>query len=124
MYFRTVWPSSCCKRGCKIHIYVFRLIYKTYTVICITHCQHRFCLNKLLNDCIPKMCVVGPLHTICISLVEKEACLIEQMSPVRHPESNPSERVMKEINTCCDIYCKFSYKRLPKPIVFMGNGIT
>jgi len=32
-------------------------------------------------------------------------------SPVRHPQSNPSERVMKELSKFCRIYCHQNHKR-------------
>jgi hypothetical protein len=37
-------------------------------------------------------------------------------SPIRHPESNPVERVMREIGKCCRIYCHMTQKKWPEPI--------
>jgi len=34
-----------------------------------------------------------------------------RFSPVRHPQSNPSERVMKELSKFCRIYCHQNHKR-------------
>jgi len=35
-----------------------------------------------------------------------------RFSPVRHPQSNPSERVIKELSKFCRIYCHHNHKRL------------
>jgi hypothetical protein len=36
--------------------------------------------------------------------------------PIRHPESNPVERVMREIGNYCKIYCHTMHKEWPKLI--------
>jgi hypothetical protein len=37
-------------------------------------------------------------------------------SPIRHPESNPVERVMREIGKYCKIYCHTTQKKWPEII--------
>jgi hypothetical protein len=40
--------------------------------------------------------------------------IIVRYSPIRHPESNPAERVMKELGKFFKIYCSKTHKRWPE----------
>jgi ribonuclease HI len=51
-----------------------------------------------------------------------------RFSPVRHPQSNPSERIMKELSKFCRIYCNQNHKNwaelLPKIEEWLNRTIT
>jgi len=79
----------------------------------------RACLNKLINKYFgevikPKIIMSdngsqfqSPSWRRKLSENEVEV----RFSPVRHPQSNPSERVMKELSKFCRIYCHQNHKR-------------
>jgi transposase InsO family protein len=37
-------------------------------------------------------------------------------SPIRHPQSNPTERIMRELSKYCKIYCNMTHKKWPELI--------
>jgi transposase InsO family protein len=37
-------------------------------------------------------------------------------SPIRHPQSNPTERIMRELGKYCKIYCNMTHKKWPELI--------
>jgi hypothetical protein len=45
-------------------------------------------------------------------------------SPIRHPQSNPSERVMRGLGTFFKIYCHDSHKKWPEVVSYAENFIN
>jgi transposase InsO family protein len=45
-------------------------------------------------------------------------------SPIRHPESNPAERVMKELGKIFRIYCNEMHKKWPELIGNIQNWLN
>jgi hypothetical protein len=80
------------------------------------------CLNKLINHYFHH--VVHPKNIIndhgsqFYSPVWKKTLsdhnVSVRFSPIRHPQSNPSERMMSEISKFCRIYCNLTQKRWPE----------
>jgi hypothetical protein len=77
------------------------------------------CFNKLLNyyfvnDIKPKIILSenGSQFRSPVWLKKlKEHEVTTRFSPIRHPESNPSERVMRELSKFFRIYCYDNYKK-------------
>jgi hypothetical protein len=79
------------------------------------------CLNKLTTDYYPHVikssCILsdhGKQFTSPKKLSELHVTV--RYSPVRHPESNPVERVMRENGKYCKIYCHTTQKKWPELI--------
>jgi len=79
----------------------------------------RSCLNKLINkyfgEVIKPKVIMSDNGSQFRSLSWRRKLSENEVevhfSPVRHPQSNPSERVMKELSKFCRIYCHQNHKR-------------
>jgi hypothetical protein len=86
-------------------------------------------LNKLTTEYFPHMikpsCILSDHGTQFTSPIWKKKLTIWKKklseldvtvgySPIRHPESNPVERVMREIGKYCKIYCHTTQKKWPE----------
>ena len=84
----------------------------------------RACLSKLKTDYFPYVikpsCILSDHGTQFTSPMWKgklsELGVTIKFSPIRHPESNPVERVMKEIGKYCKMYCHITHKKWPELI--------
>jgi len=47
-----------------------------------------------------------------------------RFTPIRHPESNPSERYMRELSKFCRIYCNDNHKKWAELLPFIENWIN
>jgi hypothetical protein len=47
-----------------------------------------------------------------------------RFSPIRNPQSNPSERYMREIGKACRIYCEKSHKKWPELIPYIETWLN
>jgi hypothetical protein len=82
------------------------------------------CLNKWRADYFPHVikpsCILSDHGTQFTppmwKKVSSELDVTVKHSPVRHPESNPVECVMKEIGKYCKIYCHITQKKWPELI--------
>jgi hypothetical protein len=45
-------------------------------------------------------------------------------SPIRHPESNPTERVMRELGKYFRIYCDKTHKKWPELVPYVENWLN
>jgi hypothetical protein len=80
------------------------------------------CLNKLTADYFPHViipsCILSDHGTQFTSpMWKKKLAQLDvsvKYSPIRHSESNPAERVMKEIGKYCKIYCHVTQKKWPE----------
>jgi transposase InsO family protein len=45
-------------------------------------------------------------------------------SPIRHPESNPTERIMRELGRYFKIYCRKTNKKWPELVPYMQNWLN
>jgi transposase InsO family protein len=79
----------------------------------------KVCLNKLLNHYFvnvikPKIILSdnGSQFRSPVGLKKlKGYDVTTRFSPIRHPESNPSERVMRELSKFFRIYCHDNHKK-------------
>jgi hypothetical protein len=82
----------------------------------------RACLNKLTNHYFPNVihpkCILNDHGSQFFSPLWKETLsklnISVKFSPIRHPQSNPSERQMQEISKFFRIYCDVAQKRWPE----------
>jgi transposase InsO family protein len=44
-----------------------------------------------------------------------------RFAPIRHPESNPSERYLRELSKFCRIYCNGNHKKWAELLPFIEN---
>jgi hypothetical protein len=93
------------------------------------------CLNKLINkyfcDVIKPKCILSDNGTQFKSpswsrqLQQQEVEI--RFTPIRHPESNPSERCMRELSKFCRIYCNENHRKwaelLPHIENWMNNSV-
>jgi hypothetical protein len=47
-----------------------------------------------------------------------------RFSPIRHPQSNPSERYMREIGKACRIYCEKNHQKWPELIPYIERWLN
>ena len=77
-------------------------------------------LNKLTTDYFLHSCILSDHGTQFASPMWKkelpELDVTVRYSPIRHPESNPVERAMREIGKYCKIYCHMTQKKWPELI--------
>ena len=90
------------------------------------------CLNKLLNHYFvnvikPKVVLSdngsqfrSPVWTK--RLKEQDVCA--RFSPIRHPESNPSERVMRELSKFFRIYCHENHKKWAELLPYIEGWLN
>jgi hypothetical protein len=45
-------------------------------------------------------------------------------SPIRHPESNPTERVMRELEKYFRIYCRKTHKKWAELVPYIENWLN
>jgi hypothetical protein len=54
----------------------------------------------------------------------EELGITVKYSPIRHPESNPAERVMKELGKFFKIYCCQTHKKWPEFVSHIQNWLN
>jgi len=77
------------------------------------------CLNKLINkyfgDVIKPKCILSDnatqFRSPSWSRQLRQHGVDVRFAPIRHPESNPSERCMRELSKFCRIYCNENHKK-------------
>jgi hypothetical protein len=47
-----------------------------------------------------------------------------RFTPIRHPQSNPVERFMREIGKACRIYCEHNHKKWPELVPYLESWIN
>jgi hypothetical protein len=95
----------------------------------------KVCLNKLINkyfgDVIKPKCILSDNATQFRSpswskQLQQQGVDI-RFAPIRHPESNPSERCMRELSKFCRIYCSENHRKwaemLPHIENWMNNSV-
>jgi hypothetical protein len=89
----------------------------------------RACRNKLVNDYFVQ--VIKPKAILSDNATQfrsvqwiKQKGVEIRFSPIRHPESNPCERYMREIGKFCRIYCHQNHKKWAEVIPHIERWIN
>jgi hypothetical protein len=92
----------------------------------------RSCLNKLRNHYLSEVTqpkVILSDHGSQLTSPAWQKALAEmgiqcKYSPIRHPESNPTERVMRELGKYFKIYCNQTHKKWPELVPYIENWLN
>jgi transposase InsO family protein len=90
------------------------------------------CLNKLCNHYFVKVMkpkIISSDHGSQFTSTKSKETIsalgIEiKFSPIRHPESNPTERVMRELGKYFRIYCNETHKKRPELIPYIEKWMN
>jgi transposase InsO family protein len=90
------------------------------------------CLRKLTEHCVKKVIkpkvILSDHGSEFTSHIWKDTLenlgITVRYSPIRHPESNPAERVMKELGKFFKIYCSRTHKRWPEFVNHIQNCLN
>jgi hypothetical protein len=58
------------------------------------------------------------------SLFEEMSFPQRQIFPLRHPESNAAERIMRELNEYLKVYCKTAQEHWPELVPYIINWLN
>jgi len=90
------------------------------------------CLNKMINkyfgDVITPKCILSDNATQ-FRLPSRSRQLQQhgvdiRFAPIRHPESNPSERCMRELSKFCRIYCNENHRKWAELLPHIENWMN
>jgi transposase InsO family protein len=92
----------------------------------------RSCLNEFKNHYFPK--IIQPEtkvsdHGSQFASPSARKALAEldirtRDSPIRHPESNPTERVVRELGKYFKIYCHENHKKMPELVPYIEDWLN
>ena len=112
-----------------VYFEVFSKYVKLYTLKTATT---KSCLNKLINhyflEVVKRRVVLSdngtqfqsPLWRVTMQKQDAEV----RFSAIRHPQSNPSERCMREISKICRIYCHSNHRKWAEVIPYIENCLN
>lgn len=91
----------------------------------------RACLNKLTHyfrQVVQPKSILSDHGTQFTSPSWKKALsnlnISVRYSPIRHPQSNPTERIMRELAKYCRIYCNITQRKWPELIPLIENWLN
>lgn len=108
--------------GVRYILVCFDVFSKFIKLYALKSATTRACLHKIIGHYVSQVispnCILSDKGTQFASSTwcKKLATLgIDvRFSPIRHPQSNPSERCMREIGNFCRIYCYQAHKKWPE----------
>lgn len=118
--------------GVRYILVCFDVFSKFIKLYALKSATTRACLHKIIGHYVSQVispnCILSDKGTQFASSTwcKKLATLgIDvRFSPIRHPQSNPSERCMREIGNFCRIYCHQAHKKWPELLPKMEEWLN
>ena len=129
----TVYGSLPTSRGGVRYILVCNDVFSRYIKFYpLRSATTKACLNKLINKYFGD--AVKPKFILCDDATQfRSPCWSRQLqqhgfdirfAPIRHPESNPSERCMRELSKFCRIYCSENHRKWAELLPHVENWMN
>jgi hypothetical protein len=125
-------PLPTGRGGVKYILVCLDVFSKHVTLYPLKSATTKGCLNKLKSHYFLKvttpravLCDHGSQFTSPLWRKALSALNVEvKYTPIRHPESNPAERVMRELNKYFKIYCNVTQKQWPELIPYISEWLN
>ncbi|PNF28365.1 hypothetical protein B7P43_G17307 [Cryptotermes secundus] len=125
-------PLPIGRGGCKYLLVCLEVFTRHVALYPLKTATTRSCLNKLTTQYFPKVikpeAILSDHGSQFTSPSWKKALnelgIQTRFSPIRHPESNPTERVMRELGKYFRIYCHIAHKKWPELVQLIENWLN
>jgi transposase InsO family protein len=118
--------------GLKYLLVCLDVFSKHVTLYLLKAATTRSCLNKLRTHYFPKVLQPQTIlsdHGSQFTSPSWKKALTEggiqtKYSPIRHPKSNPTERIMRELGKYFRIYCHTTHKKWPELVPYIEDWLN